>query len=93
MNIIKAQFIRDGEPTGKEYAYKTALDIPIGLTLSVKAFNSHKSVKVTNVITPEESEAYISEIKELDKLGHNLDSLVEITGQDLVVTAVKAQEL
>lgn len=93
MKYVKVQYVRDGVAKGKEYAFKTELDLPIGLELYAKSFGGHKKVKITNVIESEETQEFKDLESELKEAGYTPDGLVEIDGQDLVVTAVKSQEL
>lgn len=85
--------MRDGVAKGKEYAFKTELDLPIGLELYAKSFGGHKQVKITNVIESEDTQEFKDLKNELEEAGYTPEGLVEIDGQDLVVTAIKSQEL
>lgn len=92
MNIIKVRYIKDGEPRGKEYSYKSELDLPIGLRTYVPVRKTKSEVVITDVITPDLA-TFESELRSFEALGFTMEQVVEIKADDLLVTLIKHQEL
>ncbi len=53
-NIIKLRFIRNGEPSGREYTYYTPVEVAVGATVEMEAREGIAKGMVTQVNVPEE---------------------------------------
>lgn len=53
-NIIKLRFIRDGEPSGREYTYYTPSDVEVGDIVELEAREGTAEGMVTQINVPEE---------------------------------------
>lgn len=90
--IVEVQYYKGEELAPRKYSYKTLLDIPMGLDLYAPVRKTHTLAKVVNVI-PFGEPGYEEAIQAMAELGFGMDKVREITGDDLVVTLVKTQEL
>lgn len=58
---IKVQFLRNGQPTGREYTYKTDLDVQLGEIVMV----TEKAKGIVTSFTPEILLSDIDKVKEI----------------------------
>lgn len=90
-NIVMVRYLRDGQPKGMEYTYKTQEYVHGGQTLWVQARGKHLPALVTEVITPDNFAEYDESIAKMAKNGFTLDKVTEITHEDLVITEEKLE--
>lgn len=90
--IISVQYFKGEDLAPNVYSYKTSLDLPIGLDIYVPVRNTHTYAKVTNVIPLGEA-GYEEALNAMHAKGFGMNKIREITGDDLVVSLIKAQGL
>lgn len=67
MNLVKLQFLKNGEPSGREYTYISKSDVAVGDTVIVREADEGKETPkgiITDVNVPEEEvEAFKDKLK------------------------------
>ena len=64
LNIIKARFLRDGEPYGREYSYLTQQPVAVGDIVQAETRQGVADLVVTALNVPEEEvEAFKDKLK------------------------------
>ena len=64
LNIIKARFLRDGEPYGREYSYLTQQPVAVGDIVQAETQRGVADLVVTALNVPEEEvEAFKDKLK------------------------------
>lgn len=68
-NIIKARFLKDGEPMGREYTYLSKEAVEVGVKVTADTQHGEADLVVTAINVPEsECEAFKDRLKYINGL-------------------------
>lgn len=69
MNIVKCRFLKDGEPSGREYSYLATEELAVGDAVKADTARGEADLIVTGLNVPEEEvEAFKDKLKYVKKV-------------------------
>lgn len=84
MNIVKCRFLKDGEPSGREYSYLANEELSVGDSVMADTVRGEADLVVTAVDVPEEEvEAFKDKLKYVKKSEKKPDAEKEPETVDL----------